>query len=311
MSIVDRPGPEARVITDILRRSTGDVPWWGFTGPPGVGKSTLIDALLGALRKRGRRIGVVAVDPTSALSEGAMLGDRVRMMRHATDDDVFIRSLATHHREGGLSDATVHCARLLELGGYDPVLIETVGVGQNEVDIAAVADVCVVMLGPGYGDDIQLIKAGLLEIADIVVVNKCDLPEANRLLKDVREEKRQNAETPESQKAEQAAESSSSCIEIVGVEAKSGKGADALLVKLLELDRTAREPAQRQRHRRRRLLGEIGRSVMQMCEQRLEAALAAPTMEELVAKLEQGQLTLDAVASQLSAGVLADLQQEN
>ncbi len=325
MSIVDGSGPEALAIGDQLRGSTGDVPWWGLTGPPGVGKSTLIDALLGELRKQGRRVGVVAVDPTSALSDGAMLGDRVRMMRHATDDDVFIRSLATHHREGGLSDATMHCARLLELARFDPVLIETVGVGQNEVDIAAVADICIVMLGPGYGDDIQLIKAGLLEIADIVVVNKCDLPEANRLLKEVREEKSQNAETPKRQNVEtpksQNAEVAlarggshgfeTSPVEIVGIEAKSGKGVDTLLAKLLELDRVAREPARRLHHKRRRLLGEIGRSAMQMCERCLNAALAASTTEELVAKLEQGELALDDIVVQLATDALTEVRQEN
>ncbi|MBU0617330.1 MAG: ATP/GTP-binding protein, partial [Planctomycetes bacterium] len=257
----DRVSPGA--LKDHLRALTGHVPWWGFTGPPGVGKSTLIDALLTALRQRGRQIGVVAVDPTSPTSDGALLGDRVRMMRHAVDQNVFIRSLATHHYEGGLSDATLHCARLLELAGYDHVLIETVGVGQNEADIASVANICVVMLGPGYGDDIQLIKAGLLDIASIVVVNKCDQPEANRLLKEVYEE------SGHSSSAENA--------EIIGLEAKSGKGVEQLLEKLFVLHEAACSAEQRQHHRHRQLLGEIKRSALSACEQAIERRLTSPT----------------------------------
>jgi LAO/AO transport system kinase len=263
------------------------VPWWGFTGPPGVGKSTLIDALLTALRERDRRIGVVAVDPTSPMSDGALLGDRVRMMRHAVDPNVFIRSLATHHYEGGLSDATLHCARLLELAGYDHVLIETVGVGQNEADIASVADICVVMLGPGYGDDIQLIKAGLLEIAHIVVVNKCDQPEANRLVKEVYEESGHS--------------SSADSAEIIPLEAKSGKGVDHLLEKLVELDATARGAEQRQRHRHRQVLAEIKRSALLTYEQALNRQLTSPAGKKLIARLEQGEVSLEkVVSSQLS-----------
>ena len=296
MSLVDRPGHRERRLEDLLRRSTGQVPWWGITGPPGVGKSTLIDALLGMLRERGRRIGVVAIDPTSPLSNGALLGDRVRMMRHAVDGDVFIRSLATHGREGGLSDAAVHCARLLELADYDPVLIETVGVGQNEVDIARVADICVVVLGPGYGDGIQLIKAGLLEIPDIVVVNKCDLPETNRLLSELHEEL---GATP-------PAES----IEIVSVEAKSGKGVDLLLDKLLELDRVARGEGQRQVFRHRRVLGEIKRIAMLTYERALRRELAGPQAEELIAKLEQGELTIDSVIARLGSAALTDQRRQ-
>jgi LAO/AO transport system kinase len=310
MSLVDQAGHEAQELRDRLRRSTGQVPWWGFTGPPGVGKSTLIDALLSKLREGGRRIGVVAVDPTSPLSDGALLGDRVRMMRHAVDRDVFIRSLATRRREGGLSDATLHCARLLELAGYDPVLIETVGVGQNEVDIAAVADICVVVLGPGYGDDIQLTKAGLLEIADIVVVNKCDLPDATRLLNEVREEiggaaRFHAMNSPSNTSRPDPADPDSSRkhappapdVEILGIEAKSGRGVDELLEKLLEVDRAARDPQQRQHYRHQRVLGEIKRSATLLYEQALERALATPTAKDLVARLEQGELSLNEVVS--------------
>jgi LAO/AO transport system kinase len=294
MSLVDGQGRPVRELEDRLRQLTGEVPWWGVTGPPGVGKSTLIDALIRILRERGSRVGVVAVDPTSPLSNGALLGDRVRMMRHATDKDVFIRSLATHGREGGLSDAAVHCARLLELANYDPVLIETVGVGQNEVDIARVTDVCVVVLGPGYGDDIQLIKAGLLEVPDVVVVNKCDLPEANRLLQEVH--------------AELCAMPATKGVQIISVEAKSGKGVDQLLQKLLELDHVARGKEQRQRHKRRRIVGEIKRSAMVMYERALESELAGPEAGALIARLERGELTLDSVVAQVGRAALAEQQ---
>ncbi|UCC32707.1 MAG: methylmalonyl Co-A mutase-associated GTPase MeaB [Phycisphaerales bacterium] len=317
MSLADKAGQEAQALKDRLRRSTGNVPWWGFTGPPGVGKSTLIDTLLGMLRQRGCRVGVVAVDPTSPVSDGALLGDRVRMMRHAVDEEVFIRSLATHRREGGLSDATLHCARLLELAGYDPVLIETVGVGQNEVDVAGVTDICVVIVGAGYGDDIQLTKAGLLEIADILVVNKCDLPDANRLLNEVREQlvlsssatsgqavysdlTKSPGGTPDRKQASPGCTPKGMAPEVVGIEAKSGKDVDHLLEKLLELDRAARQPQQRQRHKQTRVLSEIRHSAMLVCEQALEDRLVAPATKELIAGLERGELSLDQVVRELS-----------
>jgi len=289
MSIIDSGAAEAQALQDAARRDTGAVPWWGFTGPPGVGKSTLIDALLTNLRERGNRVGVVAVDPTSPLSDGALLGDRVRMMRHAEDAGVFIRSLATHGCSGGLSDATLQCARLLELAGFDPVLIETVGVGQSEAEVAAVADVCVVMLGPGYGDDIQLIKAGLLEVADLLVVNKCDLPEAGRLMKEVHVELAGDRQ-----------------VETVGVEAKSGKGVDELLTKLLELDCAARDPARRTILRRRRTLGEIRRFALQAYGQALHARLQDGTTQTLIDELETGKLTLDEVVTLLSKAAAAE-----
>jgi LAO/AO transport system kinase len=283
MSLVDQARDTAHALKDRLRQLTGGIPWWGFTGPPGVGKSTLIDALLATLRQRGRRMGVVAVDPTSPTSDGALLGDRVRMMRHAVDPAVFIRSLATHHYEGGLSDATLHCARLLELAGYDHVLIETVGVGQNEADIATVADICVVMLGPGYGDEIQLIKAGLLDIAHIVAVNKCDQPEANRLLKEIHEESGHS--------------SSGDGAAIIALEARSGKGVDQLLKKLLELDTSARSSEHRQRHRHRQLLAEIRRSALLAYEQQLNHQLTSPAGEKLITQLERGEISLEQVIS--------------
>jgi len=148
----------------------------GITGNPGAGKSTLVDVLIAALREEGRRVAVLAVDPSSPYSGGAILGDRIRMSRHAVDDGVFIRSLATRGALGGISRATAESVRVLDVAGFDTILIETVGVGQDEVDIARLAETTVVIMVPGLGDDLQAIKAGLLEVADIFVINKADRP---------------------------------------------------------------------------------------------------------------------------------------
>jgi LAO/AO transport system kinase len=147
---------------------------WGITGSPGVGKSTLTDALVSKLRGEGKTVGVVAVDPTSPFSGGAILGDRVRMQRHATDDGVFIRSLATRGHFGGITASTRGVVTVMAAMGKDVVIIETVGVGQDEVDVVAAADTTLVVTVPGMGDDVQAIKAGILEVGDVFVVNKAD-----------------------------------------------------------------------------------------------------------------------------------------
>jgi len=148
----------------------------GLTGNPGAGKSTVVDALIAHLRKDGKRVGVLAVDPSSPFSGGAILGDRIRMSRHTLDDGVFVRSLATRGALGGLSRATFDSVRVLDAAGFDVVLIETVGVGQDEIDIARLAETTVVVLVPGLGDDVQALKAGLLEVADVFLINKADRP---------------------------------------------------------------------------------------------------------------------------------------
>ncbi len=153
----------------------------GITGFPGSGKSTLVDQLVAAYRGQEKKVGVVAVDPSSAFSGGAILGDRIRMQRHSCDRQVFIRSLATRGNFGGLSKATGDVVDLMDAGGHDPILLETVGVGQDEIDIVRAADTVMVVLVPGLGDDIQALKAGVLEIADLFVINKADLPGADRL----------------------------------------------------------------------------------------------------------------------------------
>jgi LAO/AO transport system kinase len=158
----------------------------GFTGPPGVGKSSLVSAVTRELRSRGRSVGVLAVDPSSSYSGGALLGDRVRMQEHALDRGVFVRSMASRGQLGGLAVATPQAVRVLELAGCDVVLVETVGVGQNEVDVAGLADTNLVVLAPGMGDAVQAAKAGVLETGDLYVVNKADHEAAERLRRELR-----------------------------------------------------------------------------------------------------------------------------
>lgn len=157
----------------------------GITGSPGVGKSTLVDQLISYYRRQGLRIGIVAIDPSSPVSGGAFLGDRIRMMRHTIDQDVLIRSMATRGRLGGLCAAAGAAARIMASSGCNPVIVETVGIGQAEVDVVSLADITVLVFAPGLGDDIQAMKAGLIEMADILVVNKADCPGADALVMEI------------------------------------------------------------------------------------------------------------------------------
>lgn len=180
MRDIDDNRPSAVEELKQLYRSTGNAYIIGITGPPGAGKSTLVDQLTASLRRLGKKVGIVAVDPSSPFTGGAILGDRIRMNRHASDEGVFIRSLATRGALGGLSRSTSDVAMVMDALGKDFIIIETVGVGQDEVDIVKTAHTTCVVMVPGLGDDIQAIKAGILEIGDVFVVNKADRDGADR-----------------------------------------------------------------------------------------------------------------------------------
>ncbi len=186
ISLMERGGEEARSALAQLYPHTGRAHIVGMTGAPGTGKSTLVTEMAKAYRRRGQPVGIVAVDPTSPFSGGALLGDRIRMQELAADSQIFIRSMATRGSLGGLARATADAVHVLDAAGYPVILVETVGAGQSEVDIARVAHTTVVLQMPASGDEIQAIKAGILEIADVLVVNKADLPGADNMVSALR-----------------------------------------------------------------------------------------------------------------------------
>ena len=186
LSLVEDESPAVRSVIKDLLPATGGARIIGLTGSPGVGKSTVTSALVTAFRAAGRTVAVLAVDPTSPFSGGALLGDRIRMQEHAADEGVFIRSMASRGHLGGLAASTPQAIRVLDAAGFELIIIETVGVGQAEVAIASLADSVVVLLAPGMGDAIQAAKAGILEVADLFVVNKADKPDVQQVVRDLR-----------------------------------------------------------------------------------------------------------------------------
>jgi len=187
ISIIEDDGQEAKHLIKKIFKETGDANTIGITGPAGAGKSTLIDKIIPEFRSSGHRVAVIAVDPTSSISGGAILGDRVRMQKHALDDGTFIRSMASRGAIGGLSKAVRNAIRVLDAAGFDKIIIESVGAGQLDIEIAKIVDVTVVVFNPQTGDSIQAIKAGLTEVGDVYVVNKADLEGANKLFNDVKD----------------------------------------------------------------------------------------------------------------------------
>src|SRR5580693_2063368 len=180
-TLIENRRPDAEPLLRELFSRTGSAMILGITGSPGAGKSTLCSQIASQLRREGKTVGIIAVDPTSPYTGGAILGDRIRMQQHHDDAGVFIRSVATRGWLGGLAAATTEMTMLFDAAGFDVVLVETVGVGQDEVEIARLADGTLVVMVPGMGDDVQAIKAGIIEIADVFVINKSDLPGAEKL----------------------------------------------------------------------------------------------------------------------------------
>ncbi len=256
----------------------------GFTGPPGAGKSTLVNAYTSHLRKQGRSVGIIAVDPSSPISGGAILGDRIRMTATLDDDAVFMRSLASRGHLGGLSPAAVRVIDALDAAGKDIVLVETVGTGQSEIDVAEVTDVRVVISAPGLGDDIQAMKSGLLEIADILVVNKADREGAERTV--------QHLKGALSVRTRERA-----AVPVLKTISTTGEGI-AELAAAIEAEGRSRlaEPARDRRRRRARFL--IARAAADQIAARIKAD-ATGTLSSLADAVLAGDLSPDAAADQL------------
>jgi len=186
ITLVEDGSPEAETLVREVYPRTGHAASIGVTGPPGVGKSSLVSALVAEVRGAGRSVGVVSVDPSSPFSRGALLGDRIRLAEHFLDPDVYIRSMGTRGHLGGLAEATLQALLLVDASGKDVVFLETVGTGQSEVEVIGIADIVLLVLMPGSGDAVQALKAGIMEIPDVIVVNKMDHPAAKTMLQEVR-----------------------------------------------------------------------------------------------------------------------------
>lgn len=185
ISRVENDHPEKEALIDALYPHCGKAIVWGLTGPPGSGKSSLLDHMIAKTRSDGKKVAIIAVDPSSPFSGGAILGDRLRMQKHATDDGVFIRSMASRGHLGGVSGATADAIKVLDAAGFDLIIIETIGVGQTEIDIVEMADIVMLVLVPGLGDEIQAMKAGVMEIGDVFIVNKSDRDDADKVKAEV------------------------------------------------------------------------------------------------------------------------------
>ena len=273
------------LISELFSR-TGRGKIIGITGPPGAGKSTLVSQLARVIRGRGQTLGIIAVDPSSPYSRGALLGDRIRMQEHHADPGVFVRSMATRGTLGGLAQGTLEMALLFDASGRDFVIIETVGVGQDEIDITRLADVTVLVLTPGVGDDVQAIKAGIMEIADVFAINKADMPDAARLEQEIRAMQSLGEETDRAGAAP-----------LRRVVASKGQGVEELL-EVIEQVFEKRTRGSRQRAWRERL--------REMLRERLLAVLPPHAIEEhakrVAEKLEDPYTAVDALV-----GVLARL----
>jgi LAO/AO transport system kinase len=291
ISLVENESPELRRVMKVIAPLTGHAQVIGLTGAPGVGKSTVTGALVRSYREVGKRVGVLAVDPSSPFTGGALLGDRIRMQDHATDEQVFIRSMASRGHLGGLAWATPQALRVLDAAGFDVVMIETVGVGQAEVEIASLADSALVVVAPGLGDSIQAAKAGILEIADIFVVNKSDRPGAQEVVRDLRNMMAMVSYEPGRWKPP-----------IISTAAATGEGIADLIEAIGRHTASLDESGERARRRLDRAREEI--SAIAMTELRLRAGgmPGESRLAELAARVAAGDLDPYAAADELISG---------
>ena len=272
----------------------------GITGPPGSGKSTLVAALIGEVRAAGRAVAVVAVDPSSPITGGALLGDRVRMQSYAGDPDVFIRSMASRGHAGGLASTTTSAAAVLDASGFDLVLIETVGTGQSEVEVAAAADTTVVLEAPEMGDEVQAIKAGLLEVADLVVVNKGDKPGALRTASQLRA-----MLVPTVGRGDPSDRPSPKRPEVLVTTASTGAGVPELLA-ALDKHRSTGHDGLTAASRRDRALAQIRGVLADRLSDRLREPELAPLAASLVDEVAEHRLDPYAAADQLLEAIARD-----
>ncbi len=291
VSLVENGSPRLRDVMKLIAPLTGRARVIGLTGAPGVGKSTITGALVRAHRDEGLRVGVLAVDPTSPFTGGALLGDRVRMQDHATDSGVFIRSMASRGHLGGLSWALPQALRVLDAAGFDVIMIETVGVGQAEVAIASLADTTLVVVAPGMGDSIQAAKAGILEIADIFVVNKSDRPGAQEAVRDLRTMLAMAHYGTGDWKPP-----------IVSAAAATGAGIDDLVGRLHAHAAWLGESGERDRRRLARAREEVSAIAVAALRERLGALPGESQLEELAGHVASGELDPYTAADKLIGG---------
>ncbi len=290
ISLVEDDRPEGWELVREVYPQTGKASIVGFTGPPGVGKSTLLGALTKAERERGRTVGVLSIDPSSPFTHGALLGDRIRLTEHFLDPGVFIRSMANRGALGGLSEAALQAALLMDAAGRDVVLVETVGVGQAEVDVIDHADTVVLVLMPGSGDSIQALKAGVMEIPDVIVVNKADHPLTDTMVREIRGVLSLGPQTGGWR------------VPIVKTEAAHGKGIEQL-VEHMEAHRTHIEQEGTLVERRRRnLMNEVVAIATSRMRRELEASIQAdPDVQQLLDEVCARRLDPASAATQILA----------
>ena len=292
ISLVENRGDGAAELIRDLYPATGGAAAIGVTGPPGAGKSSLIGALVRHARGAGRTVGVVSVDPSSPFTHGALLGDRIRLADHFLDPGVYIRSMGTRGHVGGLTEAALQTLLLLDASGCDVVFLETVGAGQSEVEVIGIADVVLLVLMPGSGDSVQALKAGIMEIPDVIAVNKMDHPQANAMLKEVRSVV---ALDPEQSRRPS----------VLPTEALRGEGVPELWAELETRRAALAEDGRLEERRRRNLSGEVLGLAASRARDRIERAVADdPALGDIVARVGRRELDPVTAADEIVTSVL-------